>query len=86
MEDGEGQQQPQPPGEQQPQGPQGRADPPTRPPVDFHLVWRDTSNTPVTMWEPVSPLAFVHLCVVILEMGCGLDVAAALWKAATSPW
>lgn len=39
--------------------PRQRADAPTKPPVDFHLVWRDNGRRPCTMWEPIPPRGYM---------------------------
>jgi len=36
-----------------------RPDAPTKPPVDFHLVWRDNGRRPCTMWEPIPPRGYM---------------------------
>lgn len=43
-----------------------RADAPTKPPVDFHLVWRDNGRRPCTMWEPIPPRGYMALGTVVV--------------------
>lgn len=36
---------------------------PTKPPMEFHLLWRYNGRSPVSMWEPIPPIGY--RCVVI---------------------
>ena len=39
---------------------------PIRPAAEFHLVWRQNGQSPVTMWEPIPPVGYCALGTVVM--------------------